>query len=186
MTDAARLTAGVMVLAMLRERDAPVRDDPAHAAASRRPHRAADNGTMYHTVGRLERCSLLTEVGVDRDGNRPERTACMTDAGERAIVGPKVRRELPVLGHPSSTASRSPRPHNLDRDGTVAAAPPTFEALDDSLEMHRKGLAKARATGIVEQYLIGRPRTRAARRPRLALGVHRSTRPPDFVWGTQV
>ncbi|MBN9189981.1 MAG: PadR family transcriptional regulator, partial [Microbacterium sp.] len=32
------------------------------------------NGTLYHTVGRLERAGLLDEVRIDRDGNRPERT----------------------------------------------------------------------------------------------------------------
>ena len=40
------------------------------------------NGTVYHTVSRLERAGLLAEVGVDRDGNRPERTTyAVTDAG---------------------------------------------------------------------------------------------------------
>jgi len=43
-------------------------------------------GTIYHAVARLERDGLLAEVGVDRDGNRPERTTyTLRDAGRRAV-----------------------------------------------------------------------------------------------------
>src|SRR5690242_7590171 len=53
------------------------------------------NGTVYHTVARLERAGLVAEVGVDREGNRPERTTyTVTDAGARAAIE-WVRRELP-------------------------------------------------------------------------------------------
>ena len=59
------------------------------------------NGTMYHTVARLEREGLVAEVGVDRDGNRPERTTyTVTDAGTRA-VSEWVRRELPRIDRPA-------------------------------------------------------------------------------------
>lgn len=76
MTDATRLTPlGVMVLALLRE-------DPMHPYEMIRLMRqrhddriiALTNGTVYHTVARLERLGLVSEVGVDREGNRPERT----------------------------------------------------------------------------------------------------------------
>ena len=100
MTDATRLTPlGVMVLALLRE-------DPMHPYEMIRLMRqrhddrivSITNGTLYHTVARLEKQGLLTEVGVDRDGNRPERTTyALTDAGEAAIID-WVRRELPRLG----------------------------------------------------------------------------------------
>ena len=63
-----------------------------------------------------------------------------------------------------------------------------LEALDDSLEMHRKGLAKARATGIVEQYLVEVDREHAllrADRDWLSAFIDRLVH-PDFVWGTHV
>ena len=190
MPDIARLTPlGVMVLALLRE-DAMHPYEMIRLMRQRHDDRIVPltNGTMYHTVGRLERCGLLTEVGVDRDGNRPERTTyALTDAGERAIVD-WVRRELPVLGHPVEYRVALSEAHNLDRDETVALLRRRLEALDDSLEMHRKGLAKARATGIVEQYLVEVDREHAllrADRDWLSAFIDRLVH-PDFVWGTHV
>ena len=71
-----RLTPlGVMVLALLGEGDMHPYE-MIRLMRFRRDDRlvAITNGTMYHTVGRLEKAGLVTEVGVDRDGNRPERT----------------------------------------------------------------------------------------------------------------
>ena len=79
-----RLTPlGVMVLALLREGDMHPYE-MIRLMRIRRDDRlvAITNGTVYHTVARLERAGLLAEVGVDRDGNRPERTTyAVTDAG---------------------------------------------------------------------------------------------------------
>ena len=95
---AARLTPlGVMVLALLREGEM----HPYEMIRLMR-HRHDDrivsvtNGTVYHTVARLERQGLIAEVGIDRDGNRPERTTyALADAGG-AAVDEWVRRELPA------------------------------------------------------------------------------------------
>ena len=100
MTDlSAKLTPlGVMVLALLREGDMHPYE-MMRLMRFRRDDRLVpiQNGTFYHTVGRLERAGLLAEIGVDRDGNRPERTTyTLTDAG-RDVVGEWVRRELPRI-----------------------------------------------------------------------------------------
>ena len=80
----AKLTPlGVMVLALLREGDMHPYE-MMRLMRQRRDDRLVpiQNGTFYHTVGRLERAGLLAEVGVDRDGNRPERTTyTLTDSG---------------------------------------------------------------------------------------------------------
>ena len=72
---------------------------------------------MYHTVGRLERAGLVAEVGVDREGNRPERTTyAVTDAGAAAVTE-WVRRELPRVDRPAEFRIALAEAHNLDRDG---------------------------------------------------------------------
>ena len=114
----AKLTPlGVMVLALLREGDM----HPYEMMRLMR-HRRDDrlvpiqNGTFYHTVGRLERAGLLAEVGVDRDGNRPERTTyTLTDSG-RDIVLDWVRRELPRTDRPAEFRVALAEAHNLPRE----------------------------------------------------------------------
>ncbi len=66
---------GVIVLALLREGDMHPYE-MIRLLRQRRDDRLVTipNGTFYHTVARLEPAGLLAEVGVDRDGNRPERT----------------------------------------------------------------------------------------------------------------
>src|SRR6218665_2381315 len=99
----ARLTPlGVMVLALLRE-DAMHPYEMIRLMRQRHDDRIVPitNGTMYHTVARLERQGLVTEVGVGRDGNRPERTTyALTDAGDAAVTE-WVRRELPRIDRPA-------------------------------------------------------------------------------------
>src|SRR5512138_2173622 len=98
----AKLTPlGVMVLALLREGEM----HPYEMMRLMRQRRddqlvTITNGTFYHTVARLERLGLLAEVGVDREGNRPERTTYrLTDAG-RDAVSEWVRAELPRVDRP--------------------------------------------------------------------------------------
>lgn len=144
------------------------------------------NGTLYHTVARLEKQGLLTEVGVDRDGNRPERTTyALTDAGEAAIID-WVRRELPRLGRTTEYRVALAEAHNLDRDETIALLRRRLAALDEELAVYRDGLAKAREGSSLEQYLIEADREHAmltADRSWLAALIERLAH-PDFVWGT--
>ena len=151
-----RLTPmGVMVLALLREDDM----HPYEMIRLMR-HRHDDrivtitNGTMYHTVARLEQQGLLAEVGVDREGNRPERTTyALTDAGNAALVE-WVRRELPAIGRPAQFRIALAESHNLPREEAIALLTTRREALERSRDLHRDGRDKALAKGVPDVYLI--------------------------------
>jgi len=44
-------------------------------------------GSLYHTVGRLERDGLVRSTGTEREGNRPERTTYeITEAGQLSLT----------------------------------------------------------------------------------------------------
>lgn len=187
MTDATRLTPlGVMVLALLRE-------DPMHPYEMIRLMRqrhddriiALTNGTVYHTVARLERLGLVSEVRVDREGNRPERTTyALTDAGDAAITD-WVRRELPRLGRPTEYRVALAEAHNLGREETLALLRRRLAALEEALHVYQTGLAKARGGTVFEQYLVEADREfalLAADRAWLAAFLDRLGH-PDFVWG---
>lgn len=160
---------GVMVLALLREGDMHpyemirlmrVRHDDRLVALT--------NGTVYHTVARLERLGLLAEVGVDRDGNRPERTTyTLTDAG-RDVVSDWVRQELPRIDRPAEFRVALAESHNLDRDETVDLLTRRRAALVGEHLGHRDGLVGSRARGVPEQYLIEVERQEALLRAELA------------------
>jgi DNA-binding HxlR family transcriptional regulator len=162
---AARLTPlGVMVLALLREGDM----HPYEMIRLMR-HRHDDrivsvtNGTMYHTVARLERQGLIAEVGIDRDGNRPERTTyALTDAG----------------GEPSSNGCAASCRCSTTRSSSASRSPrrTTSSAMTSGAPAHAARRARGRATTTAaavrrwpqdpEQYLIEVDRQCAAdRRP---------------------
>ncbi len=186
-----RLTPlGVMVLALLREDDM----HPYEMIRLMR-HRHDDrivsvtNGTMYHTVARLEKSGLIAEVGVDRDGNRPERTTyTLTDAGHTAVID-WVRRELPQLDRPTEFRVALAEAHNLERDETISllstrllALARTRDALEDGIRKARESIARP---ALIEQYLIEVDRDRvlvAADHDWLAALLERLAH-PDFVWG---
>ena len=185
---AARLTPlGVMVLALLREGEM----HPYEMIRLMR-HRHDDrivsitSGTVYHTVARLERQGLIAEVGIDRDGNRPERTTyALADAGG-AAVDEWVRRELPVLDHPVEFRVALAEAHNLERDEVLALLRTRLAALAEARDYHRSGRAKALAARTPEQYLIEVDRQGAlltADHDWLAAFLVRLSS-PDFMWGT--
>ena len=188
-----RLTPlGVMVLALLREDDM----HPYEMIRLMR-HRHDDrivsvtNGTMYHTVARLEKSGLLAEVGVDRDGNRPERTTyTLTDAGHE-VVQDWVRRELPLLDRPVEFRVALAEAHNLPREDVVALLSTRREQLARARDELADGIAHARESktgpaSVIEQYLIEIDRERAllaADHDWLADLLERLAH-PDFVWGS--
>jgi DNA-binding PadR family transcriptional regulator len=152
----AKLTPlGVMVLALLREGDM----HPYEMMRLMR-HRRDDrlvpiqNGTFYHTVGRLQRAGLLAEIGVDRDGNRPERTTyTVTDSG-REVVLEWVRRELPRTDRPAEFRVALAEAHNLPREEVADLLATRRASLAANLEMHTRGLADADLRGVPQQYLV--------------------------------
>lgn len=178
---------GVMVLALLRE------DDMHPYEMIRLMRQRHDdhivpitNGTLYHTVGRLERQGLLAEVGIDREGNRPERTTyTLTDAGNAAVVE-WVRRELGVIDHPVEFRVALAEAHNLPRDEVIALLQARLEALTAYRDVYRAGSTKAAAGSVHAQYLVEADRQRAlleADHDWLSAFIGRLAH-PDFVWGS--
>lgn len=112
------------------------------------------NGTLYHTVARLERAGLVVEVGVDREGNRPERTTyALTPAGSDVVID-WVRRELPRVDHPAEFRLALAEAHNLPREEVVALLSARRALLQAELLQQREGLASADARVVPEQFLV--------------------------------
>lgn len=151
-----RLTPlGVMVLGLLREGDMHPYE-MLKLMRQRHDDRLVTitNGTLYHTVARLCRQGLLDEVGVDRAGNRPERTTyTLTDAG-RSIVPEWVRRELPRTDCPEQFQIALAEAHNLDRDEVVELLYRRRAGLLVERELLAPGRRKATDRGVPRQYLI--------------------------------
>lgn len=144
------------------------------------------NGTVYHTVGRLERAGLIAEVGVDRDGKRPERTTyAVTDAGTRA-VSEWVRRELPRVDRPAEFRIALAEAHNLERTEAVSLLRERRDALAAALAALSEGHERARDKGVPAQYLIEVDRDEAllaAELTWLDAAIARVD-DPDFPWGS--
>ena len=185
-----RLTPlGLMVLALLHEGDMHPYE-MIRLMRMRRDDRLVTitNGTVYHTVARLERAGLVAEVGVDREGNRPERTTyTVTDAGARS-VGEWVRRELPRIDRPAEFRVALAEAHNLGR-GEVRELLSTRRA---SLDAARSALADgrrfARHKGVPDQYLLEVDRDEVILAADLAWldGLIARLADPDFAWGPHV
>ncbi|MDQ7876776.1 PadR family transcriptional regulator [Microbacterium sp. QXD-8] len=188
MTNAvARLTPlGVAVLALLSEGDMHPYE-MIRLMHLRRDDRLVTitNGTVYHTVGRLERAGLIAEVGVDRDGNRPERTTyTQTDAGAAAVLE-WVRRELPRVDRPAEFRVALAEVHGLERDEAITLLGDRRTALAEALESLTAGHRHALDKGVPEQYLLEISRELALLRAELAWMDETIPRiaNPDFAWG---
>ena len=151
-----RLTPiAVMILATLREADMHTYE-MVRLLKERRDDRLVplQKGTIYHTVARLERDGLLAEVGVDRDGNRPERTTyTLLPAGRRAVEE-WVRAELPQIDRASDFRVALSEAHNLERDEVVALLDQRRALLVASVSEHHTGLAGATQRETPEQFLV--------------------------------
>lgn len=112
------------------------------------------NGTMYHTVGRLQAAGLLVEIGVDRDGSRPERTTySLTDAGAD-VAREWVRRELIRVDHAREFRIALAEAHNLERSEVLSLLNARRESLAEHHSLHERGLVAARTKGVPTQYLL--------------------------------
>lgn len=189
MTDPiSRLTPlGLMVLALLGEGDMHPYE-MIRLMRARRDDRLVTltNGTVYHTVARLEKAALVAEVGVDRDGNRPERTTyTLTDAGA-AAVPEWVRRELVAPGMPDRFRVALAEAHNLDRAEAIALLAVRRGALEQARDALAAGLVHAGEKGVPAQYLLELDRDVALIAADLAwldTAVARIS-DPEFDWGS--
>jgi len=154
--DVDRLTPlGLMILALLGEGDMHPYE-MIRLMRQRRDDRLVTitNGTLYHTVGRLERVGLLTEVGIDRLGNRPERTTYALSPEGRAAVAEWVRRELPRIDRPGEFRIALAEAHNLERDEVLELLRARRAALAAAQIELTAGREKAGAREVPEQYLL--------------------------------
>ncbi len=151
-----RLTPlGVMVLALLREGDMhPYEMKRLMLLRSDDRLVTITNGSLYHTVSRLERAGLLAEVGVDRDGNRPERTTYSLTGAGREATAEWVRRELPRIDRPEQFRVALAEAHNLDREEVVGLLMRRRTALRASRLYHREGRTEALSRDVPEQFLL--------------------------------
>ncbi|WP_308015758.1 PadR family transcriptional regulator [Microbacterium sp. cx-59] len=145
----------VMLLALLREDDMHPYE-MIRLMRIRRDDRIIPltNGTIYHTVERLERAGLVTEVGVDRDGNRPERTTyALTDAGSAAVEA-WVRHELPRIDRPLEFRVALSEAHELDRATVAQLLTERRDGLEADAARLQNEVDTSRRGGTPEQYLI--------------------------------
>jgi DNA-binding PadR family transcriptional regulator len=145
----------VMVLGLLREGDMHPYE-MMRLLRARRDDRLVtiQNGTFYHTVARLQRAGLVDEIGIDRDGNRPERTTYrLTSAGDGAVEE-WIRGELGRIDRPGPFRVALAEAHNLPLDEVLALLDGRRMLLAAALAELRRGLTEASARGAEEQYLI--------------------------------
>lgn len=151
-----RLTPlGLMVLALLDEGDMHPYE-MMRLMRQRRDDRLVSitNGTVYHTVSRLERAGLLAEVGIDREGNRPERTTySRTNAGRDAVTQ-WVRRELPRIDRPAEFRVALAEAHNLDRGEVIDLLRARRGALAAACRELHEGHQTALGAEVPEQFLL--------------------------------
>lgn len=184
-----RLTPlGLMVLALLAEGDMHPYE-MIRLMRFRRDDRLVSitNGTMYHTVARLERAGLVAEVGVDRTGNRPERTTyTVTDAGARTVAE-WVRRELPRIDRPAEFRVALAEAHNLEREEVLALLGERRDLLAAARGALSDGHRFAQHKGVPAQYLLEVDREAAMLAADLAWleGVITRLGEPDFTWGPE-
>lgn len=154
--DASRLTPlAVMVLALLREGDMHPYE-MMRLLRQRRDERLVriQKGTFYHAVARLERDGLVDEVGVDRDGNRPERTTyTLTSAGEEAVVE-WVRGELGRLDRHAEFRVALAEAHNLPREEVITLLDARRALLAAAADEHRLSIIDAGERRVPEQFLV--------------------------------
>ena len=101
-----------------------------------------------------KRSASLAEVGVDRDGNRPERTTyTLTDPGRDAVIE-WLRRELPRIDRPAEFRIALAEAHNLDRDEVVDLLASSTQGPRRCPRLPLRRPDEALAKDVPEQYLV--------------------------------
>jgi DNA-binding PadR family transcriptional regulator len=145
----------VVVLGMLRER-AMHPYEMLRLIQQRRDDRlvGGSRGTLYHTVARLERNGLVADVGVDRAGNRPERTTYeLTDAGA-AAAEEWVRAHLPQYDGILEFRVALSEAHILPRADVIALLQQRRAGLTGFRDGLATSLAGAESRDVPYQFLV--------------------------------
>jgi len=148
--------AATLVLAVLRE-------EPMHPyeilvrLRKRRDDRLVrlNPGAVYHAVDRLERDGLVERAGVDRDGNRPERTVyAITPAGVAAHEARtrELVRDIPPE-HPSFPVGLA-LVHDLPLDDALALLRERRAALAAAVAGQRERLDAVVARGLPRRLVL--------------------------------
>jgi len=112
-------------------------------------------GSLYHTVDRLARERLVTAIGTEREGNRPERTLYeITDAGRLALTD----RVADLLGAPINEYPVFPlamaEAHNLPSGTVRALLTRRLALLEADITAYENNIEAARTRGVPRQYWI--------------------------------
>jgi len=145
----------VAVLGLLRER--PMHPyEMLRLMQQRRDDRlvGGSRGTLYHTVSRLERQGLVAEVGVDRDGNRPERTTYELTATGSLAADEWVRAHLPQYDRILEFRVALSEAHVLPRADVIALLTARATALRDHRGDVQATLASAHEREVPFQFLV--------------------------------
>ncbi|HEY0247272.1 MAG TPA: PadR family transcriptional regulator [Gryllotalpicola sp.] len=88
-------------------------------------------GSLYHTVNKLEQLGLVRATGIDREGNRPERTTYeITEKGNLALAERIAEViEAPEYEYPIFPVAIS-QAHNLPRETTINLLKRRLQRLD--------------------------------------------------------
>ncbi len=112
-------------------------------------------GSLYHTVERLAEAELIRATGVDRAGNRPERTSyALTETGARLLQA-RVAEMLraPVNEYPQLLVALD-EAHNLPRDQVIDYLGEYAEALTADLATIEAALEHAGGRAVPEAYWL--------------------------------
>lgn len=111
-------------------------------------------GSVYHTVARLEAHGYIAEVGVDREGNRPERTRYSVLALGRDTLPAWVAEELPRIDRPTAFRVALAEAHNLPLAQVVELLTVRCDGLREQLVALQSGITAAHTRGTPDQFLI--------------------------------
>jgi DNA-binding PadR family transcriptional regulator len=112
-------------------------------------------GSLYHTVDRLTRQGYVESTGVDRQGNRPERTTYrITESGQLAL-SERITEilALPVNEYPEFPLAIA-EAHNLKKDVFLDLLTRRRVGLVSNLEYLSHGLADVGAKNVSEKYWL--------------------------------
>ncbi|WP_402844541.1 PadR family transcriptional regulator [Microbacterium sp. GXS0129] len=146
---------GVMILALLRERDMHPYE-MMRLLRHRRENRlvSIQNGTFYNQIAGLVRDGWIAEAGTDREGNRPERTTyTLLPAGAAEIVS-WVRERLGSTDRPDEFAVALAEAHNLPREEVVVLLRQRVDQLATLRDEYQGGYTGALAKPVDRQYLV--------------------------------
>ena len=113
-------------------------------------------GTLYHAVNWLEAAGYVVATGVEREGNRPERTTYAITTAGRDGLAHAVERLItePDPEYPEFTVAMG-EAHNLPPETVVALLRERVAALEGRLAYVDGRLAGTTARGLPRRFILG-------------------------------